>query len=227
MIAAGIVDSYSFHSSSTSSFPSLSFINFLRVNSSSISQFYGKMPWHYYITQALPLLCTTTLPFFVSGFHSAITGSNHRLFQFALLIAWTVSIYSAIPHKEWRFLHPLLPIIHILSGVYMVGPPPRDPLDPPAIQKSSVAGLLSIKRSHFLLTVITLPLSIYVIRYHGHAQIAVMNYLRTVPAGELRSVGFLMPCHSTPMQSHLHRDLGKGRLWAIGCEPPLKCAFLI
>lgn len=26
-----------------------------------------------------------------------------------------------------------------------------------------------------------------------------------VDTGELRSVGFLMPCHSTPWQSHLHR----------------------
>lgn len=34
------------------------------------------------------------------------------------------------------------------------------------------------------------------------------------------SIGFLMPCHSTPWQSYLHRNDIK-KLWAITCDPPL------
>jgi GPI mannosyltransferase 3 len=53
-----------------------------------------------------------------------------------------------------------------------------------------------------------------------------MEHLRSIAPENLQSVGFLMPCHSTPMQSHLHRPhFEKGRLWAIGCEPPLKLGF--
>jgi len=33
-------------------------------------------------------------------------------------------------------------------------------------------------------------------------------------------VGFLMPCHSTPLQSYLHRP--EVEVWTIGCEPPLR-----
>ena len=46
--------------------------------------------------------------------------------------------------------------------------------------------------------------------------------------GELKSVAFLMPCHSTPWQSHLHRQALEtpqgsgegGTAWFITCEPP-------
>ena len=53
-----------------------------------------------------------------------------------------------------------------------------------------------------------------------------MSYLRSLSlnGGEVRSIGFLMPCHSTPWQSHLHNPQldHPGKLWAIGCEPPLQ-----
>ena len=64
---------------------------------------------------------------------------------------------------------------------------------------------------------------IYVTFFHGRAQVAVMHYLRSLPPANLTSVGFLMPCHSTPWQAYLHRaDLvEEGRMWALGCEPPL------
>lgn len=64
---------------------------------------------------------------------------------------------------------------------------------------------------------------IYVMRLHGSAQISVMEYLRSINASELHSVGFLMPCHSTPWQAYLHKpELSGGNLWALSCEPPLK-----
>jgi len=50
----------------------------------------------------------------------------------------------------------------------------------------------------------------------------------------IESIGFIMPCHSTPWQSHLHsKELEMdrmaegnasgegGRIWFIGCEPPI------
>lgn len=173
------------------------------------------MPWHYYLTQGLPILLTTTLPFFLIALVEAIKGDESHLRNLAFLIGWTTSIYTALPHKEWRFLHPLLPVMHLLTGVWMVNSSVH-----PSYTRINRLGL---SRLYFIIPLLTLPLSFYVIRYHGRAQIAVMDYLRSVPPEELHSVGFLMPCHSTPMQSHLHRPhLDEGRLWAIGCEPPLE-----
>lgn len=219
IVFATVIDSYNLQTNITSSTHSLSVINFLRVNSSSISQFYGRMPWHYYLTQALPLLCTTILPFFIVGFWKALRENGHPLRCLALNIAWTISVYSLIPHKEWRFIHPLLPIMHLLTAKAMV-----DASLSSFRGKAPLRSLkqLGLRRMHLFLVLSTLPLSVYVVRYHGRAQIAAMDHLRSISPEELRSVGFLMPCHSTPMQSHLHRKhLGEGRLWAIGCEPPL------
>ncbi|KAK1234961.1 glycosylphosphatidylinositol anchor biosynthesis [Marasmius sp. AFHP31] len=41
--------------------------NFLKTNLSSVSLFYGSNPWHFYISQAIPILCTTAIPFVLHG----------------------------------------------------------------------------------------------------------------------------------------------------------------
>jgi phosphatidylinositol glycan class B len=202
-------------------------LNFLLTNLSSVSLFYGSSPWHYYIFQALPILCTTSLPFVLHSAWVVLSNrrsnvANAKLRILLGCVCWTIGIYSTIGHKEWRFLHPLLPLLHVLASKSLV-----DAHDsPPSTLKYTVKEtklLLPIRTSHFWLILLTIPPSIYVIFFHCSAQISVMSYLRGVPPNEIRSVGFLMPCHSTPWQAHLHRpDLAyPGRLWALGCEPPL------
>ena len=36
------------------------------------------------------------------------------------LILLTISVYSLPGHKEWRFLHPILPLMITLSAKYLV-----------------------------------------------------------------------------------------------------------
>lgn len=174
------------------------------------------MPWHYYLTQALPLLCTSILPFFVSGVYWSRSIKDPRMGQLIHIIGWSIFIYSAIPHKEWRFLHPLLPLIVIHASNTLLRLSANKPT-------RWVSRSLPVRKSYVLWTLSSLPLSVYVIYYHGAAQIEMIHHLRSLPDRELQSVGFLMPCHSTPMQSYLHRPhLEGGYLWALGCEPPLK-----
>jgi phosphatidylinositol glycan class B len=205
-------------------------LNFVLTNVTSVSLFYGSSPWHYYIFQALPILCTTSLPFVL---HSAYTTLSNRKANAAdkklkiLLgcIGWTIGIYSMGGHKEWRFLHPLLPLLHVLASKSLVDAYQGGlhPTQKAQMKKTKTRPLIPIRTGHLWLILLTVPASIYVMLFHCSAQISVMSYLRNVPPRELRSVGFLMPCHSTPWQAYLHRpDLaGKGRLWALGCEPPL------
>ena len=56
--------------------PTLTPLNFLLTNLSSISLFYGSNPWHFYVTQALPILCTTALPFVLHGVSSVQSQGN-------------------------------------------------------------------------------------------------------------------------------------------------------
>lgn len=177
------------------------------------------MPWHYYLTQACPILLTTCLPFFLHGAYLHFRrptprrdSSSVELTTMMGLTIWTTAVYSLAGHKEWRFLHPLLPILHLFCTKSLLHLATRQTTD-----------LVRIPPRYLALVLLQIPAMIYVACFHGRAQVAVMHYLRSLPPANLTSVGFLMPCHSTPWQAYLHRaDLAEdGRMWALGCEPPL------
>ena len=136
------------------------------------------------------------------------------------LIAWTIGIYSLAGHKEWRFIHPLLPLFHILAA--------RSWVDLYSRQVGSGRGsrhwhTAAVVKWSAAALVTNLVLLVYLLRMHERAQIDVMYYLRRLPPHDVKSIGFLMPCHSTPWQAYLHRPMmaDSSRFWALGCEPPL------
>lgn len=210
-------------------------LNFLKTNL-RVSSFYGTNEWHFYLTQALPLLCTTALPFVLHGAylaHQQRNGSSTALYAMLGVTVWTIAVYSLGSHKEWRFLHPLLPLLHVFAAkslvdlndgyakydASLINTPSKGH---PGKRETKAKPLIPIRRTHLCFLLLNIPLMYYVMRWHGSAQISVMHYLRSVPAHELDSLGFLMPCHSTPWQAYLHRSNleDPGRMWAIGCEPP-------
>ena len=131
------------------------------------------------------------------------------------LILLTISVYSLPGHKEWRFLHPILPLMITLSAKSLVDSDTakifgRESLEKP---KSYPVGW----KTRVLCALGVLP-GLYVIRFHGRAQVSVMSYLRSLEPPVLRSVGFLMPCHSTPWQAYLHRpELSEEYMWELSC----------
>ncbi|KIL00916.1 glycosyltransferase family 22 protein [Paxillus rubicundulus Ve08.2h10] len=206
--------------------PTLTLLNFLRVNASPVSSFYGSSPWHYYLSQALPILCTTTLPFVLHGLWLAFREDEAKLRILAGCIGWTVFVYSLMGHKEWRFLHPLLPIMHIFATRSIVQLALRDVEVGHSKRASSNFTGQSLFRRRIVISAIlslSIPASVYVVFFHCTGQIKVMSFLRRAPVDNSTTIGFLMPCHSTPWQAYLHRpDLAEpGRMWALGCEPPL------
>lgn len=204
--------------------PTFTPLNFLRTNASAVSLFYGSSPWHYYISQAIPIMSATTLPFVLHGAWLAVGPSRTYASQTMLgLIAWTTCAYSLAGHKEWRFIHPLLPLMHILAAKSLVD---LYHSGTHASARSQPNARFAVTAPHLALILLNLPGLCYVSFFHARAPIEVVHYLRKLPSEDLRTVGFLMPCHSTPLQAYLHRpDLAdEGRLWSLGCEPPLGCA---
>ncbi|KAL5511606.1 GPI10 [Sanghuangporus vaninii] len=203
-------------------------LNFIRTNLSSVSIFYGQAPWHYYLTQGLPILLNVCLPSFVFGAWSVFKrGLRHQRTLLALIV-WTIFIYSLLGHKEWRFLHPILPLMIILSAKALVDSSITSKVarkdtnqsKPPSSSVKSKSAPISMKRK--VICALGILPGVYVMQFHGRAQISVMSYLRSLNPSTLHSVGFLMPCHSTPWQAYLHRpELEEGLLWALSCEPPL------
>ncbi|KAH7908309.1 glycosyltransferase family 22 protein [Hygrophoropsis aurantiaca] len=209
--------------------PTLTILNFLHFNASSVSLFYGSSPWHYYLSQALPILCTTSLPFVLHGTWIAMTKAEPKPRMLLGCIVWTIAVYSVAGHKEWRFLHPLLPMLHILASRSLVELYHRSGNKEAKNkhQRKSCTNLfhsrLPIKPGHLYFLLLTMPASVYIVFSHCTGQIKVMRYLQNQPPDDMVSVGFLMPCHSTPWQAYLHNPklAQPGRMWALGCEPPL------
>ncbi|TFK30098.1 hypothetical protein FA15DRAFT_197688 [Coprinopsis marcescibilis] len=227
--------------------------NFLITNLSSISSFYGTSPWHYYLSQGLPMLGTTALPFAFLGIYHTWKSKDTPRRSFALenmlyTIMWSVGIYSLAGHKEWRFLHPLLPLLHIFAAKSLVdlhdlSSKPATPSSKKLVststapvakprQRHSKKGLhcwndLPIRKSHVYFLLAALPASLVGFLVYPSEPISVLSYIRSLPLdGEkifTHTIGFLTPCHSTPGHAYIHREALSvpGRIWSLGCEPPL------
>lgn len=95
---------------------------FLKANIfEGVGEFYGSHPWHWYLSQGLPaILGVQILPFIVATVHIL---KNRQMYpnELALLgsIIFTIFIYSLLPHKEFRFILPILPMVLYISSGYL------------------------------------------------------------------------------------------------------------
>ncbi|QRW00444.1 glycosyltransferase family 22 protein [Ceratobasidium sp. AG-Ba] len=216
-------------------------VSFLRTNVlSGIAHFYGVNVFHYYLTQGIPIVLGPALPFALHGVWKHVSsgpGQGHssqaRNPSLSILLAfvvWTLSIYSCLAHKEWRFIHPLLPVLHIFAADSLIRLKAETTKNVPN-SDSLLKRLeqLPVQRNHMMLLLgISIPLNVYLTCLHGSAQVAAARYIHALGQDQSRvkSVGVLMPCHSIPWQSHIHlsylaQEVSGSRLWALGCEPPL------
>ncbi|KAL6707916.1 glycosylphosphatidylinositol anchor biosynthesis [Coniothyrium glycines] len=212
-------------------------LRFLYFNiAQSLAVFYGRNRPDYYFTEGLPLLLTTALPFAFHGVWQSLrtagpkspqVSNSSTLNESFILrrIAWT-SIFvtvtlSLISHKEVRFLYPVLPFLHVLGAKSLASLLPLNTFT----RKSLISLLLAVN----------ILLAGYLSLVHQRGVIDVVPYLRHKhetrnPLSHLSSndhphsisnttVGFLMPCHSTPWRSHLiYPEISA---WALTCEPPV------
>lgn len=212
-------------------------MRFLDVNvTQSISIFYGANAAHFYLSQGIPLLLATQLPFFLDGARRLArrpvsVRSIAALNSLVGVTAGTIVVYSLLPHKEWRFLHPLLPAMHLLVALSLVqrSTPPSSSstsASSPSTFSRTCRTTLGIRPSHALLVLASLPPAIYLTAFHGLGQALVPAHIHATNP-PTRSVGFVMPCHSTAWQAGMHAPWlesreGEGdRAWFLTCEPPV------
>ncbi|XP_072320671.1 GPI mannosyltransferase 3 [Eucyclogobius newberryi] len=162
--------------------------NFIKLNIfHGVADFYGSHPWHWYFTQGFPAVIGPHLPLFLHG----CTVAFRRYKMMAYTITWTLIVYSLLPHKEFRFIYPVLPFCMIFCGI-------------------SLASLKSWRRTVTAILVVSnlLP-ALYTGLIHQRGTLDVMGHLQSLcdvsGSNNLQpNVLFLMPCHSTPYYSHLH-----------------------
>ncbi|XP_037116887.1 GPI mannosyltransferase 3-like [Syngnathus acus] len=161
--------------------------NFLKVNVlDGLASYFGTHPWHWYLTQGFPVIIGPHLPFFLFGCFLAF-----RRYKILLVaIAWTIGAYSLLPHKEFRFIYPVLPFCMIFCGATMARMK--------AWRRAATAGLLASN----------LPLALYTGLIHQRGALDVMSHIHALCHNVSQpDVLFAMSCHSTPYYSHVHCPL--------------------
>uniref|UniRef100_A0A8B9TBM2 Mannosyltransferase n=1 Tax=Anas platyrhynchos TaxID=8839 RepID=A0A8B9TBM2_ANAPL len=175
-------------------------LNFLKFNVlQNLGTFYGSHPWHWYLTQGLPIILGTHLPFFIHG--CVLAPKRYRIFLMAVI--WTVLVYSTLSHKEFRFIYPVLPFCMVFCGF-------------------SLKHLKAWKKSaaSFLLVSNLLP-ALYTGLIHQRGTLDVMSHVQELCKDSNQSQAFvfiMMPCHSTPFYSHVHCPL---KMRFLQCPPDL------
>ncbi|KAL2399665.1 Glutamine-fructose-6-phosphate aminotransferase [isomerizing] [Exophiala dermatitidis] len=182
--------------------------NFLHVNVvQSLATFYGSNDWHYYISQGYPLLLTTALPFTVVGIYRSFTKRGPADVVLAASqdgssptmpsdrTAWNVlrslsvvsllvpAFFSNIAHKEVRFIYPLLPALHVITGLplasFFLSSPDQNTSNTSRTAAAAARGLV-VKNKPLLLLIVFLNFCVayYTTQVHNSGVIQVMHHLR-------------------------------------------------
>ncbi|KAJ1812186.1 glycosylphosphatidylinositol anchor biosynthesis [Coemansia sp. RSA 2598] len=194
-----------------------------------LGTWFGESPPLYHLYVSMPILFTSMLPFVIHGIY--ICYRTNRVTLEPAFVALSASfLFSLVGHMEYRFLYPLLPIGFTYAAISihsLVGPLLSDTTASKKVSKKRKAnsnnpGRWSVRNVLIYLLLTNVPATLYLDLVHQRGVVDVLKYLRTQassPDNAVSQIGFLMPCHSTPFYSHLHKDLP---MWFLSCEPPLE-----
>lgn len=193
VVGISTVCDYSYYGTWT--FPAINFLEFNVVK--NLSVFYGSAPWHFYLFQGVPLMLMGYLPAFAFSLWA------NRTSVLTALTIFVTTAFSAIAHKEFRFLQPVYPVMLVLAALQLY-----------QWRRSKLlhVGAVFILVAHICV-------GYFFTRVNEVGEIDVVRYLKNNT--EVQSVGFLTPCHSTPWHSMLHRPELVSTSWFLTCEPPL------
>jgi len=167
-------------------------LNFFHFNIlHNLGKFYGTNPPYWYLTHTLfPILGPLLLP--------AVLGMPRSSTTLVILpVISTITFLSVLPHKEMRFLQPILPLLLYSAARYLSSWVRRPP------SSTWVASMF----------LINIPIALYLSLIH---QRGVVDASLWLGKSGLESSMFLMPCHSTPLYSHVHANMS---LSFLSCEP--------
>lgn len=176
--------------------------NFLYYNIiKKVNAHYSVEHWYWYFVSGLPPVLGPIFFIFVYSFIKKLKNINFNDTDSKLIITifWSLLVLSMVAHKEQRFLLPLFPMIFFITS-----------------QQISIV-CKKLKKLATLLVILNTIVLIYLGRYHQIGSTSVMSHLAMIPQNS--TLLFLMPCHSTPLYSHLHLNITTRILT---CEPNLQ-----
>ncbi|EZA57245.1 GPI mannosyltransferase [Ooceraea biroi] len=192
----------------------ITLLRFYQVNViEDVASAYGRENILWYVTTGIPVvLGLYCIPFAMNVWRVFRYSRVFRLEKFMFwIILIVLMIYSLQPHKEFRFILPLLPLF-----IY--------------VGSASCCNLnMMTSRACWcfatLLLCSNLLAGIYFSSIHQRGTLDVMNYLRDeISHANASSTDTLIltPCHATPLYSHLHVD---APITFLTCEPNFTSHF--
>ncbi|XP_060527304.1 GPI mannosyltransferase 3 [Cylas formicarius] len=170
--------------------------NFFKINIfQNIASNYGEQPWHWYLSCGIPAILGIQILPFAMAVSVVIKNRHSHINELVMLvtIVFSVFVFSFINHKEFRFLLPLLPIMLYISSRFLSA----------WSRKANVWSVWLVSAIIFLGNVVP---TWYLGFVHQRGTLEVMDGLRDIANKDPNNSSFLflMPCHSTPLYSHLH-----------------------
>ncbi|XP_065322971.1 GPI mannosyltransferase 3-like [Gordionus sp. m RMFG-2023] len=189
----------------------LTWYNFIKFNYfHNISILYGTQPWYWYMLIGIPvILGLHVLPVMYEFFYSKLTVISTLILSILIL--------SIFPHKEFRFLLPIIPFFSILAGNFYA-----------KLDNGKIAFVKKLFPDHWkiiknvyigLVIIIHLNMAIYFSLIHQRGTIDILKYIYKQSNLQNTSTLLLMPCYSTPHYSHLHKHIN---IRMLSCEPKIK-----
>ena len=181
---------------------------------------YGSHPWHWYLTAGTPAVVGILLPFLMSDLASPSRWSKGQRNLWIVAIIYTF-VMSIPPHKEFRFILPLLPVYCLLVGETLqvhLGVHRRFNLRCLGITFLVTANLIAV---------------LYLGLFHQSGPVIVNREILRLAAQSVDesspnafetkptlSIGYWTgSCHSTPLLSSLHSPVVHFETRTLDCSP--------
>ncbi|XP_063243404.1 GPI mannosyltransferase 3 [Bacillus rossius redtenbacheri] len=173
--------------------------NFVRYNvASGVSSWYGTSPAYWYLAVGLPAVLFVQAVPLLCGVYSTVRRPQAHRTEAVLLavVAWSLAVFSLLPHKEFRFLLPLLPMLTFVSSSFL------------SRWSRHAARWQLWAVTVALLVGFVVPTVVFGTLHQRGTLDVVASLSRTASKDPAHTkLLFLMPCHSTPLYSHLHVDV--------------------
>jgi GPI mannosyltransferase 3 len=175
----------------------------------------GTHSFHWYFTQGFPAMLSLFTPLFILGVYLT------KCFEPFILIIWTLFIYSRNPHKEFRFVLPVLPLAFMYCGYALNWIKYRKSILQICSRNLDMQKEKGKVTSHFFVLVVcslvffNVPMILYFSLIHQRAPISVISFIAD-EKNSVKSAHFLTGCHATPFYSHVHRNI---ELRQLDCSP--------
>ncbi|CAJ0963830.1 unnamed protein product, partial [Mesorhabditis belari] len=186
--------------------PTFALYNFLSFNVfQGGSALFGVHPWWWYLSEGFPaLLHLQMLPLLMISLGCL---PERAKFRFpTTLPLWTslvyVLIHSALPHKEHRFLLPILPLLILYTGPFAL------------LRNTTIRRAITA-----LILIGNICVSIYFSLWHQVGPYSAASFILRDSLVAKSRVMTLMPCFSMPEYAYFHNQLATFR--SLDCSPPL------